>query len=276
MSPVPRSYDLDDPAVVSAIDDLPLWSAPFGLALLDAVELRRGLRALDVGSGLGFPAVELAQRLGPTGHVTGLDPWQAASERARRKIAAWGLDNVTIVDGHAEKMPFADAEFDLVVSNNGLNNVEDDALACSEIHRVTRPGAQVLLTMNLPESMHEFYDVYREVLAARGLDDRLEALEAHILHKRKPLAHVESTLAAAGLAVVAVKHSTFTMRYVDGTAMLDSPIIRLAFRPSWEEVPAPADVQPVFDDIAVELDRRAGTTGGLTLSVPWVLVEARR
>ena len=276
MSPVPRTYDLDDPALVAAIDDAPVWSAPFGLALLDAVRPRPGLRALDVGSGLGFPAVELAQRLGPTGHVTGLDPWRAANARARAKARAWGLDNLTICEGQAERMPFADASFDLVVSNNGTNNVDDDRQACREIARVARPGAAVLLTLNLPDTMHEFYAAYRRALAARGLQALLPTLEAHIFHKRKPLAYVEEALRAAGLAVRAVRHDAFTLRYADAAAMLGSPLIRLAFRPAWEQVVDGQDAAAIFADLAADLDRRAGPAGCVELTVPWVLIEAVR
>ena len=57
--------DLTDPATVALYDELPIWSAPFGLPLLDAVELRPGLTVLDVGCGTGFPLLELAERLGP-------------------------------------------------------------------------------------------------------------------------------------------------------------------------------------------------------------------
>jgi arsenite methyltransferase len=276
MTPVPRSYDLDDPAVVAALDDAPVWSAPFGLALLDAVRPRPGLRALDVGSGLGFPTVELAQRLGPTGRVTGLDPWRAANARARGKARAWGLDNLTIVEGRAEKMPFADASFDLVVSNNGTNNVDDDRQAYREIARVAQPGATVLLTLNLPDTMHEFYAAYRRALAAHKLEALLPALAAHIFHKRKPLTHVEGALREAGLAVQAARHDVFTLRYADAAAMLDSPLIRLAFRPAWEQVVAGHDVAAIFAAIAAELDRQAAPVGCVELTVPWVLIEAVR
>ena len=274
MSLIPRTYDLDDPALVAALDDAPVWSAPFGLALLDAVRPRPGLRALDVGSGLGFPTIELAQRLGPTGHVTGLDPWCAANARARGKARAWGLDNVTICEGRAEQMPFATASFDLVVSNNGTNNVDDDRQAYREIARVARPGATVLLTLNLPDTMREFYAGYRRVLAAQGLEALLPALEAHIHHKRKPLRYVEDALREAGLTVRAERHDVFTLRYADAATMLDSPLIRLAFRPAWEEVVAGHDVGAIFAAIGADLDRQVAPGGCLGLTVPWVLIEA--
>ena len=41
-------------------DDLPLWSAPFGLTLLDTVRMKKHINVLDLGSGSGFPMLELA------------------------------------------------------------------------------------------------------------------------------------------------------------------------------------------------------------------------
>ncbi|MBN1577163.1 MAG: hypothetical protein JW913_11460 [Chitinispirillaceae bacterium] len=59
-------------------DELPFWSAPFGLKLLDLIEYRRNITALDIGFGCGFPLIELAMRLGPTCTVYGIDPWDEA------------------------------------------------------------------------------------------------------------------------------------------------------------------------------------------------------
>ena len=55
-------------------DEFPFWSAPFGTKLLDMINYRRGITALDIGFGTGFPLVELAMRLGPTCTVRGIDP----------------------------------------------------------------------------------------------------------------------------------------------------------------------------------------------------------
>jgi arsenite methyltransferase len=269
-------YDIDDPDVVSAIDDVPLWSAPFGLGLLEVVRLRRNICALDVGSGLGFPLVELAQRLGASCQVYGIDPWTTANERARMKARVWGLDNVEIVAGKAEQLPFADGYFELVVSNNGTNNVDDETTAFREIARVAGAGAQVVLTMNLPETMNGFYQVYREVLRREGREADLARLEAHIHQKRKPLQHTLSLVESVGLEVARVHHDSFSLRYTDGTAMLNSPLVKLAFLRPWTDVVAARDVKPIFEAIEGELNRLAEASGELRLTVPWVCLDLRK
>ena len=136
----PSQYDDED--LVSAFDDLSLWSAPFGLALLDTIRMREVQAVLDVGCGAGFPLVELADRFGPRCRVAGVDPWRAAAERARAKARTRGLSNVEVVLGKAEELPFPDGTFDLVVSNNGLNNVADPRRALAECARASREGAE--------------------------------------------------------------------------------------------------------------------------------------
>jgi len=76
----------DDQAFIDTFDELPLWSAPFGLLLLKHLKLRPGLTVLDIGSGAGFPLMEIAGRLGPSCKCYGLDPWINANNRARRKV----------------------------------------------------------------------------------------------------------------------------------------------------------------------------------------------
>jgi len=275
MKPRQSLFDENDPDVISVIDDLPLWSAPFGFRLLQAVRMRKNLRVLDVGSGLGFPSVELSQRLGESCRVYAIDPWKAANERARRKITVWRLTNLHLIEAKAERMPFPDRFFDLVVSNNGTNNVADEVETYREIVRVSKPGAQVVLTMNLPETMIEFYDVYRSVLREMDKPDELERLELHIHEKRKPFSHTRSLLEKAGLEIVQVHHDSFVLRFNDGSTMLSSPLIRIGFLPPWLNVLAPEAVKPVFDAIETALNDVAAEAGELSLTVPWICIDAR-
>ena len=58
--------DWQNPEIVDIYDEVNLWSAPFGLLLLEQLPMQPGLTIVDVGFGTGFPLIELAQRFGPT------------------------------------------------------------------------------------------------------------------------------------------------------------------------------------------------------------------
>jgi arsenite methyltransferase len=160
--------DLSSPRVITAYDELPLWSAMFGLLLLEEVPITGVKVALDVGCGTGFPLIELAERLGPATQIHGLDPWAAALTRAAEKIASRETRNVTLHEGSASAMSFADETFDLIVSNLGVNNFDDRPGSIRECRRVAKPGAVFALTTNLQGHMQEFYAIFDEVLNSSG------------------------------------------------------------------------------------------------------------
>lgn len=269
-------YDLHDERVVSVLDDAPLWSAPFGLRLLQTVRLGRGLRALDVGSGTGFPIVELAQRLGPTCTAFGIDPWREAVRRLQQKIRTWEIGNLTVVEGVAESMPFATACFDLVVSNNGTNNVVDQEQTFREIFRVAKTGAQLLFTVNLPGTMHEFYEVFETTLTAHGMPDARQRIHDHIRSKRRPLAWTRSLVEAAGFEIVNVFEDSFPLRFTDASAMFRHSLVRLSFLRSWSAIVDGVDVERVFRALESALDSRAQMAGEITLTIPWACFDCRK
>jgi ubiquinone/menaquinone biosynthesis C-methylase UbiE len=127
-----HTFNVDDPEFVSVIDELPLWSAPFGLKLLDVIHLKHNMNILDIGCGLGFPLIEIAQRVGDSSKVFGIDPWESAIERVKLKIKKLDITNVKVIKGVAENLPFDDSFFDLIVSNNGINNVQNIEAVLSE------------------------------------------------------------------------------------------------------------------------------------------------
>ena len=81
-----EEIDYKTPGFGDLYDELPLWSAPFGLMLLEHVRLRPGMTILDVGAGTGFIAIELGQRCGADSKVVAVDPWEAAVPRLNRKL----------------------------------------------------------------------------------------------------------------------------------------------------------------------------------------------
>jgi SAM-dependent methyltransferase len=263
------------PPDVSILDELPLWSAPFGLALLETVVLAPGLRVLDVGFGTGFPLLELAARLGEGARLWGVDPGPAGARRARAKAAAAGLRNVLLVEAVAEHLPLAAGRFDLVVSNNGFNNVGDLRAALEEARRVCREGAQLVFTLNLPETMRLFHDTFAEVLRGCGLEASLTALAAHIRSRRPPLPEVRAKLDGAGFAIAGEHGSSFLLRFLDGRALFAHPLIRSGFLEAWRAIPPGDRAQEVLARLERRLDEVASARGELRLEVPFVCFDCR-
>lgn len=273
MSDTEPGIDLNDETTASCCDDTPLWSAPFGRRLLELVDYRKGITALDIGSGTGFPMLELAMRLGPSCTVYGVDPWSAAANRARLKAAHCGITNISLVEGAAENLPLGDASVDLIVSNNGLNNVPDLPAVLRECARVARPGCQFVMTMNLDGTMVEFYDVYRESLRAHGMAEYLPAIDAHIRAKRPPIALIERLFGENRFARKRSIAEGFDYRFADGTAMLNHFFIRLAFLDGWKSCIPAGERQRIFADIESRINAKSADGKGFALTVPFVAME---
>ena len=259
----------------STYDELPLWSAPFGQALLEVVVMRPGLTILDVGFGAGFPALELAERLGASARVLGVDPGTEGVRRARTKAVAYRVANVLLLRAEAEHLPLANDQVDLVVSNNGLNNVQDLEAALRETRRVCRAGAQLVATQNLPDTMRLFYDCYEAVLRESGLEASVPDLRRHIDERRKPREEMAARLQAAGFEVVSAPERSFSMRYLDGTSLFAHHFIRLGFLAPWKAVPPAEAVDAVFSRLERRLNEAAAQRGELRLDIPFVCFDCR-
>jgi arsenite methyltransferase len=266
-----------DPAdSVHVSDELPFWSAPFGIELLEAIEYRTGITALDIGFGTGFPLTELAMRLGEGSTVFGIDPWEPAIARARQKVGVFGIQNIKIIQGMAEDIPLESESVDLIVSNNGLNNVSDLDRVLAECSRIVRSGGQFVITVNLDRTMVEFYREFSQVLSEMKMQRELERMHEHIRTKRRPLQEILSKLEANGFSIKELKENQFNYRFASGTAMLNHFFIRLAFMNSWMSILPEERVEPVFEELEKRLNGLAQGLGSLVLSVPFALINARK
>jgi SAM-dependent methyltransferase len=111
---------------------------PFSLG-----RLRPGERVLDVGSGAGTDSLVAALMVGPEGSVTGIDMTPEMLAKAQAGAAALGLANVTFVEGEAERVPFAEGSFDVVISNGVIDLIPDKDAVFSGIHRVLVSGGRI-------------------------------------------------------------------------------------------------------------------------------------
>jgi SAM-dependent methyltransferase len=150
-------------------------------ATREILALKPGERVLDVGSGPGFLAAEMAEDVGPDGSVVGVDPSDSMLALARGQAA-----NVEFRAGGAGDLPVADGSFDVVVSTQVLEYVEDIAGALAEARRVLRPGGRLMVldtdwdsivwrTADA-ERMRRVLDAWAEHLADPQLPRRLPGL----------------------------------------------------------------------------------------------------
>jgi SAM-dependent methyltransferase len=105
--------------------------------------LSPGERVLDLGSGAGTDSLVAARMVGPSGSVTGIDMTPEMLAKARSAAAAMGAANVEFLEGEAERLPFADASFDVVVSNGVIDLVPDKDAVFGELYRVLVPGGRM-------------------------------------------------------------------------------------------------------------------------------------
>jgi demethylmenaquinone methyltransferase / 2-methoxy-6-polyprenyl-1,4-benzoquinol methylase len=115
-----------------------------------AAELARvgpGSRVLDVATGTGDLAIELARRVSPGGEVLGSDFAEGMLDRARAKAAALDTRDVRprFEWADAMELPYADGSFDAATVGFGARNFDDLARGLAEMARVVAPGGRVVV-----------------------------------------------------------------------------------------------------------------------------------
>jgi arsenite methyltransferase len=111
----------------------------------DALGLQRGEHVLDIGSGPGLLACEMAAAVGPDGSVHGIDPSDSMRAIADRRERAAASAPVAFAPGDACSLPFAEGSFDVAVATQVYEYVPDMPAALAEAYRVLRPGGRLLV-----------------------------------------------------------------------------------------------------------------------------------
>jgi arsenite methyltransferase len=143
--PTGRSWaeDLDYPPELVRVPDRAVASFagvanPFSLGRLEV-----GERVLDLGSGAGTDSLVAAQMVGESGRVTGIDMTPEMLAAARAAAAELGVTNVEFVEGEAERLPFAEESFDVVISNGVIDLIPDKDTVFAQLFRVLSPGGRI-------------------------------------------------------------------------------------------------------------------------------------
>ncbi|MEH6945874.1 demethylmenaquinone methyltransferase [Peribacillus asahii] len=107
---------------------------------MNKMKVPKGAKALDLCCGTADWTIALAEAVGETGEVYGLDFSKNMLKIGKEKVQKRKLDQVTLLHGNAMDLPFPDNSFDYVTIGFGLRNVPDYMQVLKEMNRVLKPG----------------------------------------------------------------------------------------------------------------------------------------
>ena len=190
----------DSPQLAALYDEVGVRQFEQGKRLIAALDISLGQRVLDVGVGTGRLAIHVAELVGPSGHVVGIDPLPSRIEIARSKAC----ENFAARVGRGEDLSeFADASFDVVYLNSVFHWVEDKPRALAEIFRVLKADGRLGLNCVDPVRPSEMRLLICRALVEAGLDHR------PISSLGLPAAELEAQVTAAGFVEYAGESRAF-------------------------------------------------------------------
>ena len=228
----------------------PAYAARFAALAARALEIRPGLRAVEVGCATGHLTRTLAERLGTAGHLTALDGSPAFIAKARARIEADGaeLSPVALLarPGIPRVLPLDDRAAERVISNLTIAAAADPAAAVAEAARVLAPGGQLVVTAPLRGTWSEFFDLFRDVLREGRKHVSLGALDRHIAALPDGPA-VAAWLTRAGLTRVSIAVERWEILFKSAREFFFAPLIELGPLAAWKELSGRGDeMQDVF------------------------------
>lgn len=179
---------------------------PFAELMVEDLGLATGERLLDVACGTGIVARVAKERLGETGRVVGVDVSPLMLEVARR-----AAPDIEWREGDAGALPLRDREqFDVVVSQHGLQFFPDRPAAIHQLRRALRPGGRLAVsTWRSDEELPVLRELRR--VAERHVGTILD--RRHSFGEAGP---VEDLLRGAGFREIRSKSVSRTIRFTDG------------------------------------------------------------
>jgi ubiquinone/menaquinone biosynthesis C-methylase UbiE len=164
--------------------------------LVSYLKPRPGSKVLDVATGTGAVAVPLAQAVGPSGRVTGIDISAGMLDKAEVNIRKMALENIDLHEMDAGHLAFRRDYFHAVVCSYGLFFLPDMAGALREWVRVLRPGGKLAFTSFESSAFQPMLDDLVERVRACGVQLPEAAFDALRISS---LDHCRELLANAGL-----------------------------------------------------------------------------
>ena len=214
------------------------WSTPFAEALLHSLDIFPGARVLDIASGDGIPALYLAEKVGPTGQVLGIDCSENQVMRARAiqgRHLPWLRFECRDMRALATDLP----QFDRITGNlsvmffrpNRFNTVRG-------LVEHLMPGGQMVLSFPSQGTFDSLWRRIDQEMARHGLQREREQLKTHVA-ERPSADEVRGWLETLNLAQIQVSESPLEVTTGAGPLFLNHPLLSGGFL---------EDVYECFDD----------------------------
>lgn len=228
-----RDYDSMDHAEVNRrfVDDL---LGAFSTFCLRPPAVARRIRALDLGAGTAQIPVELCRRADWI-DVVAVDAAAHMLDLARRNIESAGLmGHIQVQQSDAKRLPFADHEFDTVISNSIIHHLPEPILCLKEALRVCRPGGlfffRDLMRPQTEDELGALVDLYAPPAGALPHQDHQRAMLSDSLHAALTLDEIrrlatELSLPMASVQPTSDRHWTLIARQREGEAPAE-PILK--------------------------------------------------
>ena len=113
---------------------------------INYAETQTGEVCVDLGSGRGTDVLRMAESVGETGFVYGIDISDGMLEKARKNADKFNVKNVEFIRCELEKLELPDNKADLVISNCTLNHAENKQAVWNEIYRILKKGGRFVVS----------------------------------------------------------------------------------------------------------------------------------
>ena len=252
--------DLADKARAEVADLLDLQLSPLGLRAIEAVSPRIGDTVLDVGCGAGQSVLQLADRVGPDGRVTGVDIAPLALQVARRRAA--GRSNVRFIECDALRLALPDGSIDCVFSRFGVMAFQDPVATFSNFRRMMRPSGRLAFVCwrSLDENELDLLP-----LRAAGLEGQLDPAPFSFADSGDIL----TTLEAAGFRQVTIRAHDELVSSGDLDAMI---VVLLSVGALGRIIRKNPDMRPAAESrVRAALSARGNRTAVALNAATWVV-----
>jgi ubiquinone/menaquinone biosynthesis C-methylase UbiE len=156
-------------------------------------------RVLDIGTGSGRLAIELARTRGTNFEITGLDVSENMLKKAAENASQAGVsEKLKLVKGNADNMPFPNDYFDLVISYASLHHWARPAMVLNEARRVVKASGTVIIRDNRRVYGNPFWEMFIWILT-RFMNKRHRDNWPHAIYASYTIPEVRGILEKAGL-----------------------------------------------------------------------------